>query len=352
LSTQSNKFRIQLKWQSILIMGILFSLLLIYILYIGVDDVISSLFQANILLLLFAIIVYYSSIFIRSYRWKLFLNSLKFQNSENISYWSIYSLITYSFSLNNLFPLRMGEFYRPYELSKKTNYKLVSSFATIILERTLDIIFMASLILITAVLQGMETVLNESEIFLNLVLSVSIIGFFIFLLLILSREKPIYLIMKFLNFISGFVQKKLISDEERTAQEISTEISKLIKNRRVIILGCLTSLTIWLMEGFVFWIVCISMKIDISIIMAIFILLFAGLIGNSITSASGLGQLPFMIAQLVLLVGITDNLALSTCIVYLVIVFWMIIPIGTFFHELEKVIIKSNLISKKSDKRR
>ena len=108
MSNQFEDFRIQINRQSILIMGLLFSLLLVYIAFVGVDDVLSSLFQANFLLLLLAIVIYYSSLIIRSFRWKLFLTSLTRQNNGNISYWSVYSLITFSFALNNLFPLRIG----------------------------------------------------------------------------------------------------------------------------------------------------------------------------------------------------------------------------------------------------
>ena len=66
--------------------------------------------------------------------------------------------------------------------------------------------------------------------------------------------------------------------------------------------------------------------------MATFILLSAGLIGNSITSASGLGQLPFMVAQLLFFLSISEELALSVCIIYLLAVFWLIIPVGTILH--------------------
>jgi uncharacterized protein (TIRG00374 family) len=348
MSNNSNDFRIQFNYQSFLVMITLFSLLLIYIAFIGIEDVIFSLLQANILLLILAIVIYYLSLLIRSFRWKYILESLENQNNSKIGYWSIYSLISFSFALNNLFPLRMGELYRPYELTKKHDYSLISSFATIILERTFDVIMMGCLILISAFLQGLENIFYETDIVLNLALSIIIVGVFISLLATLTREKPTYFLVRILNLISNLVQKKVIKDEEQTAQKVSAEVSLLVRNRMVLILGFVYSLIIWLMEGLVFWIVSISMNIHISLLMAIFILLLAGLIGNSITSASGLSQLPFMIGQLVLLANIPQNLALSTSVVYLVIVFWLIIPIATILRELEKFLIKKELDYKKS----
>lgn len=348
MSNQFEDFRIQINRRSILIMGVLISLLLVYIAYIGVEFVLSSLFQANFLLLLLAIFIYYSSLLIRSFRWKLFLTSLTRQSNGNISYWSVYSLITFSFALNNLFPLRMGELYRPYELTKKKDYSLISSFATIILERTFDVIMMGCLILISAILQGLGNIFSETDILFNLTLSILIVGIFISLLIILTREKPTYYLLRILNLISSLVQKKLIKDEEHTAQKVSAEISLLVRNRKVTFLGFLSSLLIWLMEGIVFWIVALSMNINISLLMAIFILLFAGLIGNSITSASGLSQLPFMVGQLVIFANIPQNIAFSTSIVYLAIVFWLIIPVAMILRELEKFLIKKELDYKKS----
>jgi len=237
----------------------------------------------------------------------------------------------------------MGELYRPYEFSKRQNYSLISSFATVILERTFDVIFMGALIITTATLHGLGTMINSSEIFRNLLFSLGIILGFIILLLILSKEETTYFIIRILNILSGLVQKKIIKDEEQTAQRVAKEVSTLIWNRRIIFLGCLLSLIIWIMEGFVFWIVAMSMNIEISLLMAIFILLLAGLIGNSITSASGLSQLPFMVAQLILFLGISQDLALSLSLVYLLIVFWLIVPIGTLLRELERFLFKKEL---------
>ncbi|MFX0205810.1 MAG: lysylphosphatidylglycerol synthase transmembrane domain-containing protein [Candidatus Hodarchaeota archaeon] len=339
----SNDYSIEFSRTSLLVMIILFSLLIVYIIMVGVEKVVSSIFRANLMILGFAMILYYSSLLVRSLRWKIFLKSLTFQTEENISYLNIYSLIAFSFALNNLFPLRMGELYRPYEFSKRYNYTVISSFATVILERTFDVVFMGALIIVTATLHGLGTMINTSEIFGNILFSLGIILGFIILLLILSKEETTFFVVRILNALSGLVQKKIIKDEEQTAQRVAKEVSTLIWNRRIIFFGCLLSFIIWTMEGFVFWTVAMSMNIEIPLLMAIFILLLAGLIGNSITSASGLSQLPFMVAQLILFLGISQDLALSLSLVYLLIVFWLIVPIGTLLRELERFLFKKEL---------
>jgi uncharacterized membrane protein YbhN (UPF0104 family) len=182
----------------------------------------------------------------------------------------------------------------------------------------------------------LDTILNESDIVSNLLLSSLIIVVFITLLLFLANERLTLFLIQALNKIASFAQRKVISDEEDTASVVSREISNLIRNRRVLLLGSGASIFIWFLEGVVFWIVTLSMDLNVSLGMAFFVLLTSGLIGNSLTSASGLSQLPFMVVQLVLLEGISQEVALSTSIVYLFIVFWIIIPIGFFLHELDK----------------
>ncbi len=336
MSDSSDDFQLQLNRKSLIIMLILFSLLIVYILLLGVESIIASILGANIILLAIATIIYYSSLIVRSFRWKLFLDSLNETTQQKISYWNTYSLIAFSFSINNIFPLRMGELYRPYNLSQKQNYSLMSSFATVVLERTFDVIFMGGLVVAAGFLQGIGDLVNYSELVGNLLFSACLVVGFVLLLVILSKKETAYILIKILNNLSNLIQKQIILDEESTAEKVSKEVTFLLRNRKIIFLGSFSSLTIWLMEGVVFWVVAFSMNVELTFLMAIFILLLSGLIGNSITSASGLGQLPIMVAQLVLLLGMSQELALSTCIVYLLIVFWLIVPIGTILHQFSK----------------
>ncbi|UCE14732.1 MAG: flippase-like domain-containing protein, partial [Candidatus Heimdallarchaeota archaeon] len=247
MNTNSEDFQLRYSWKSLFIMLVLFSVLFAYIVFLGIDDIISSILDADIIFLLLALFVYYLSLIVRSFRWRLFLDSLTNQYKK-VSYWDIYTLITFSFALNNVFPLRTGELYRPYELSKKFNYSLLSSFATVVLERTFDVIIMGSLIITSAMFQGMDTLLSTTEIAGNLIFSLVIILGFVLLLFFLSREETTYIIVLILNYLSGLIQKKIIPEEEETAQKVSIEVSHLLKNKKVVIIGILSSLIIWLME--------------------------------------------------------------------------------------------------------
>jgi len=332
METYLAQYKPQLDKKNIIITGSLFFLLALYIFSLGLEVIIKAILKANFLFVTIAILLYYFSLVLRTYRWILFLKALNIIEMSNISLWNIYTLITYSFSLNNVFPLRMGELYRPYEYSRKTNYPLISSFATVILERTFDVCVMIGLIFFFLSFLGFETFLDITDVLRIIIMSIGIVVGFLSFLVLLSRPKTGTLLIRFLNRIANILQKRVITNEEETATELANHLTLLFQNQKALGLGLGYTIIIWIIEGIIFWIISVSMSLNMTIMMATFILLSAGLIGNSITSASGLGQLPFMVAQLLFFLAISEELALSVSIIYLLAVFWLIIPVGTLLH--------------------
>ncbi|NHJ39434.1 MAG: flippase-like domain-containing protein [Asgard group archaeon] len=336
MKTHLTQYKLQLDKKNIIITASLFFLLALYILSLGVEVIIKSILKANFLLVTIGILLYYFSLVVRTYRWTLFLKALNIIERNSLSLWNIYTLITYSFSLNNVFPLRMGELYRPYEYSKRTNYPLLSSFATVVLERTFDVCVMLGLIFFFLSFLGFETFLEITDLLRMLIMSIGIVIGFLCFLVLLSRPKTGKLIIRILNRIANILQKRVITNEEETATELANHLTLLFQNQKALGVGLGCTIIIWVIEGIIFWIISLSMSLDMTIMMATFILLSAGLIGNSITSASGLGQLPFMVAQLLFFLSISEELALSVSIIYLLAVFWLIIPIGSLLHLITK----------------
>ena len=343
METYLAQYKPQLDKKNIIITGSLFFLLALYIFSLGLEVIIKAILKANFLFVTIAILLYYFSLVLRTYRWILFLKALNIIEMNNINLWNIYTLITYSFSLNNVFPLRMGELYRPYEYSRKTNYPLISSFATVILERTFDVCVMIGLIFFFLSFLGFETFLDITDVLRIIIMSIGIVVGFLSFLVLLSRPKTGTLLIRFLNRIANILQKRVITNEEETATELANHLTLLFQNQKALGLGLGYTIIIWIIEGIIFWIISVSMSLNMTIMMATFILLSAGLIGNSITSASGLGQLPFMVAQLLFFLAISEELALSVSIIYLLAVFWLIIPVGTLLHLTIKFTSKKSI---------
>ncbi len=77
---------------------------------------------------------------IRALRWKTMLSPIMKVNSV----WNLFSAVMVGYLFNNIFP-RGGEFIRPYVYSKREKVSYSSTFATIIVERVIDVISLAFL---------------------------------------------------------------------------------------------------------------------------------------------------------------------------------------------------------------
>ncbi|MFW9993838.1 MAG: lysylphosphatidylglycerol synthase transmembrane domain-containing protein [Candidatus Odinarchaeota archaeon] len=327
----SEVWKLRLDLRGTAVMVFLFLVLIIYILFLGLEQIWYAITAMNLLVLTLAIVVYYSTLLVRAIRWRVFLLSIEKENPPPTLV-DLFTLIVFSFAINNLFPVRMGELYRPYELSREKDYHFLSAAATILLERTMDVIVMGGLVVGVLILQGTTSMIGTSEIIQNLAFSAAIIGGFILFLFLLQNEKATEFLLRVINAFVGILQKKIIANEEATAREIVAQVSLMVKDRKNLVFGFLTGVLIWLLEGGTFWLVVVAANVNISPLVALALLLLAGLIGNSIFSAAGLGQLPFMIAFMVIL-GLSDITATSVSVTYLVVVFWLIIPVGIILHN-------------------
>ncbi len=94
-----------------------------------------SLLSANYFYVLLPIPVILFSHWVRAYRWKTMLNPIVRVNSV----WNLFSSVMIGYAVNTVIP-RGGEFIRPFVTSKKEKISYSSTFATIILERVIDVV--------------------------------------------------------------------------------------------------------------------------------------------------------------------------------------------------------------------
>lgn len=85
------------------------------------------------LLIVPAVIVYFSTFFIRGLRWKLLVTGF-----AGISFKSSLGMIVSGYALNNVFPARAGDITRAYATSKDGNCSKTSSLAAIFAEKVFD----------------------------------------------------------------------------------------------------------------------------------------------------------------------------------------------------------------------
>jgi len=100
-----------------------------------VDALRSSFRSADYRYLIPVVLLSFMVQLVRSYRWGVILEPLK-----KIDQWSLFSVTSVGFMAISLLPVRMGEFARPYLISRKSGIKLGASLATIVVERVFDML--------------------------------------------------------------------------------------------------------------------------------------------------------------------------------------------------------------------
>ncbi|MCX6155142.1 MAG: lysylphosphatidylglycerol synthase transmembrane domain-containing protein [Candidatus Kapabacteria bacterium] len=139
---------------------------------------------------------------LRAYRWKTMLKPI--YKDKDISVWNLFSAVMVGYALNSVTP-RGGEFLRPFVFSKREKVSYSTSFATIIVERFIDLI---SLLLLFAgvfyffrdqIIRALNTSFDSNSI---LVPTVMVIG-----VLLLSFYRPF--VMFFLKLLIKPISEKL-----------------------------------------------------------------------------------------------------------------------------------------------
>ncbi len=145
----------------------------------------------------------------RAYRWIIILDSLGFKASKSNS---IYAVAIGYFT--NIAIPRAGEITRCTSLNQTENIPVNKLFGTIILERTIDLLLLVSLLLVTLALKFQLIVALFSKLFGNPTFSISstilvVIGIFVISVVIFNRIKPYLrktpIYSKIISFLIGVV---------------------------------------------------------------------------------------------------------------------------------------------------
>jgi uncharacterized protein (TIRG00374 family) len=110
---------------------------------------------------------------LRAIRWKLLLSPVKKTVRVSNTFWST----AIGFMVNTLIPVRLGEFVRAYILGEKEGTGFAPGFSSIVVERTLDLIGLLSIGIVTMFLVSAQAGLNSivGDIFTAVALLIAVI---------------------------------------------------------------------------------------------------------------------------------------------------------------------------------
>jgi uncharacterized protein (TIRG00374 family) len=128
------------------VIGIVISAVFIYLTFRQVDlgEMFTAIKSANYLWLIPGLALMFLSHAIRAYRWRLFLEPI-----QVIKFHPLFSAVMVGYASNNIFPLRLGEFLRAFAIGRSQGISKTSAFATIIVERLIDLLSLLVLLAAT-----------------------------------------------------------------------------------------------------------------------------------------------------------------------------------------------------------
>ena len=161
-----------------LVVGILLLVALVW--WTGIDQIVAAIGSASPLWLAASSAVIPVAYFLRAIRWKLLLTPVKKTIRVGNTFWStaIGSMV------NALIPIRIGEFARAYILGEKEGTGFASGLSSIVVERTLDMIGLLSIGIVTMLLVSTQAGLSSLvvniftavAVFIAVILAVIIVG--------------------------------------------------------------------------------------------------------------------------------------------------------------------------------
>jgi len=173
-SNNKNKIRVGLS----LVIGILLLVALIW--WTGIDEIGAAIGSASPLWLVASAAVVLPAYILRAVRWKLLLAPVKKNVRVSNTFWStaIGSMV------NTIIPIRLGEFVRAYTLGEKEETGFAPCLSSIVVERTLDMIGLLSIGVVTMLLVSTQADLSSLAVnifiavalFIAAVLAVIIVG--------------------------------------------------------------------------------------------------------------------------------------------------------------------------------
>lgn len=287
----------------------LLSIIFLYIAFHNVNfgDVLEVVSGASIFWIVILIISSLLSHYLRAYRWKIILSSVK----SDISMKNLFGSLMVGYAVNCVVP-RLGEVARAVLIGKWENLSRSSMFGAIILERIIDVLFLCLSIFISALIWSEDLYFRLPWLRTSLYISLfGIVAVVIFLFLVIKYKENFYGV---LVRMMGKISKKF-ADKTAHIFEMLIEGFKSLKGTKNYILTFLFSIIIMMLYAFSSYVGFFTLGMNtlkpVSYQMAWIIMSISG-IGVLIPTPNGTGSYHTLIkTALVVLFGFSEVISLS-----------------------------------------
>jgi uncharacterized protein (TIRG00374 family) len=272
--------------------------------------------ESDVVFILLGMACLYINLILRAWRWQVLLSPIGRFGLFKACF--PYYMIGYMSNL--ILPLRAGEIIRPFFFGKKEGVSKVSVFASVFVERLIDMIFLTCLLLFIMIIGVMEVPANVT----HGVFSAGGIAVIVLLCFYVISKHSLYLLkFKWINRIQQMISNKFSGLLRSVADgfDILHRASKLV-------IVTFATLFIWLFGILTILSYLLSFKINVPWYAPIFVIVVTNL-GMMIPSSPGfIGVAHFLYVVSLSLFGIDKNTALGFAIVIHGLSFIFIVVIG------------------------
>jgi hypothetical protein len=170
--------------------------------------------------------------------------------------------------MNNVLPLRLGEFVRAIVAGKKLEISRSGVFATIVVERLMDvIIFIISFFLIAMFVPNIPNWLQKS-----FVLCAVVFGLMFIVLFFMSKDEE-----KFLKLLYKFHLPLKITEIIKALFLKFASGLKFFQNKKLFIIVFVTSIIVWIIEAYAYKTLFLAFGLKVTVIQCLFVIVTTGI---------------------------------------------------------------------------
>lgn len=311
--------------------------LIVTVLFLGVfvartdfDEIHDAFTSANYALAFAAVPLYFVGFWIRTIRWRLLLNPVRV-----ISTLRLYPVVLIGLMTNNVAPLRVGELVRAYLVGERESMSKSTALGTIAVDRAFDGLTLVAILAIAAVASGT----NGGVKGVGIMTAITFFGAAVVLTslaLAPTRTRPM------LSRLIGFLPKRFAEKLEGLIDAFMSGLVA-IRSPRTLALAAVASVSSWLIEGSMYYIVGQAFDLNVGIEVYLLVLAGANLALSIFASPGGIGPFEATTQAVLLSFAVEPGLAFAYAIVLHVLLLGPVIIVGfillwTSHHSLSQML--------------
>lgn len=322
------------------LIGLLISAVFLYLAFRNVDipEMLDALEKANYWWLIPGVVMMFISLYVRAYRWQYFLLSI-----AKLPFKNLFSAMMIGYMANNVLPLRLGEIMRALAIGNSTKISRTSAFATILVERIIDVISLLIILGFTVFFHDFPPNIKNA----GIIIFIGSIGLVVFIVMLMEKTEKT---LRFIWWLCSPLPRRIRKSINKNMRKFLSgfEVFRQTQHYLTIIIQ---SILIWLLYAGIIYVTffAFSLKIDNnSLIIASLVILVMISIGIMIPSSPGfIGTYHYLCQQGLALFGVAETDALSFAIVLHISNFIPMTIVGFYYFWKENLHFSDAIAEKK-----